>query len=689
MLRPLRFALIFATLACALACAPEEAERGPAAAAPALREVPEPDLAAAADDVRAQIEGERARLDELLADPASPPAERAQAWGDLGLRYLIYDFLEAAEAAFVNARALAPGDFRWTYLAGYLKLLQGRVEPAVELLEGSLELAPEFLPAVLRLARARLERGETAAARELFQRALELDPASAVAFEGLGKAAAAEGDARAAADYFEQALAEAPQADSLHYALGQAYRDLGDLDRARYHLERRGESVVTVPDPLLNPLADLGAGAQFYLIRAAEAAEKGDYETAAAAYARAVEADPEDFKAYRGLSYAVEKLGDLRGAIGHLETALERATTGEPESDRRERAEIRHVLGGLAALAGDDAAAIDHLARSLELAPEQTAARMKLANALARTRRFEEALEHYDALLASHPELAGDLYSRRATTLVNLGRRDAAVADFRRAVEAAPEDAKLRLLFAEALEHLGETGAAAEQWAAASRLTEDDAERARLLAEDGRRLVTQGRYEEAIAQLAESLRLAPETPAVRVELASVLGHLGRFDEAIVEFRKVIEAEPRHAAARRGEIVALLLTGRYGEARVRLQEALREFPQDAQLAHVQARLLATVPDPRVRDGRLALEIARRLAAARQDLRVRETLALALAEAGRFDEAVEVQRGVVGEAETRGDAGLVRDVRAKLEALARGEAWTAASADEILAATLGAS
>jgi hypothetical protein len=52
-------------------------------------------------------------------------------------------------------------------------------------------------------------------------------------------------------------------------------------------------------------------------------------------------------------------------------------------------------------------------------------------------------------------------------------------------------------------------------------------------------------------------------------------------------------------------------------------------------------------------------------------------------------VEVQRGVVGEAETRGDAGLVRDVRAKLEALARGEAWTAASADEILAATLGAS
>lgn len=688
--RPLRLAVLVAVLASALACAPEEPEGAPPASPePVLRAVPEPDLTAAADDVREQIAGQRARLDEVLADPASTSAERAGAWGDLGLHYLLYDFLDAAEATFANARALAPGDFRWTYLAGYLQLIQGRLDPAVELLEDALEVEPDFLPAVLRLARARLERGETAAARELLGRALELDPTSAAAFEGLGKAAAAEGDARAAADYFEKALAQAPEADSLHYALGQAYRDLGDPERARFHLERRGEVPVRVPDPLLNPLADIGAGSQFYLIRGAEAAEDGDFQTAAAAFERAVEEDPQSFQAYRGLSHAVEKLGDLRGAIGHLETALEKATTGDAERDRRERAEVRRVLGGLTALAGDDAAAIDHFARSLELEPEQPSTEMKLANALARAGRFAEALKHYDALLASHPELAGDLYSRRATTLVNLGRREAAIADFRRAVEAAPEDAQLRLRFAEALEYLGETEAAGEQWAAASRLTDDDAERARLLAEDGRRLVTQGRFDEGIAQLVESLRLAPDATPVRNELASVLGHVGRYDDAIAEFRKVIEAEPRHAAARRGEIVALLLTGRYGEGRVRLQEALREFPQDAGLAHVQARMLATTPDLRVRDGHLALEIARRLAAVRQDLRVRETLAMALAESGRFDEAVEVQRGVVGEAEAGGDAGLVRDVRGKLEAFTRGEAWTAASADEILAATLGAS
>lgn len=681
-------------LSVALACAPDEPRRQTAEPAEAgartgeLAPVPEPDLATAEESVREQIEQQRAKVDALMADPSSDPEARAEAFGDLGLRYLLYDFLDAAAAAFANARVLAPEDFRWIYLGGYLDKIQGRLEPAVELLERSLELQEDFQPAVLRLARARLELGESEAARRLFERALELDPDSGAAFEGLGKLAMAGGDARTAVDYFEKALAREPDATSLHYALGQAYRNLGDLERARHHLERRGDVAVRVPDPMLNPLADLGRGAQFYILRGQEALEQKDYPTAAASFERALREDPEDFTVYRGLAYAVEKLGNLEGAIAHLESGLERATTGDADKDRAERAELHRILGGLVALSGDDGGAIEHFGRSLELAAEQPDVRLKLANALARVQRFADALEHYDRLIASRPDLAVDLYVRRATALVNLGRKEAAVADFRRALEADPENPQLRLRFAEALEFLGETDAAAEEWAAASELAGAGSDRARLLAEDGTRLVSQGRFEEAVAQFRESLRLAPDETAVRSELASVLGHLGRLEEATEEFRRVIEAQPRHAAARRGEILSLLLTGRFGEARVRLQEALRHFPQDAELAHLQARLLASVPDPRVRDGGLALEIARRLFAVRQDdLRVRETFAMALAEAGQFDQAVEVQRGVVGEAEGLGDPDLVEDVRGKLETFERHEAWTAASGEEIVAVALG--
>ena len=337
------------------------------------------------------------------------------------------------------------------------------------------------------------------------------------------------------------------------------------------------------------------------------------------------------------------------------------------------------------ALAGRDAEAIRHFERSLELSPDQADVRRKLANALARGGRFEEALPHWDRLLEAHPEHAAALYMQRATTLVNLDRPEAAIADFERAVAADPEDANLRLRYAAALDFMGQPGGDAQRVAAA-RLAADPTARARLTSAEARQHLAEGRLGDAVRLFREAVSLDPGLHAARYELASALAALGRVDQALGEYRRVIEAEPRHAAARRGEVVALLSSGRYGHARVRLQEALKQFPRDADLAHAQARLLATSPDPRVRDGTLALKIAERLAAARDDPRIRETLAMACAEAGDFERAVEVQRGVVDEARAGGDLALVEDLEAVLQKLESGEAWTAGGED-IVTATLG--
>ena len=121
--------------------------------------------------------------------------------------------------------------------------------------------------------------------------------------------------------------------------------------------------------------------------------------------------------------------------------------------------------------------------------------------------------------------------------------------------------------------------------------------------------------------------------------------------------------------------------------MRLNEAMRLFTMDSALAHVQARLLATSPDPRVRDGRLALEVAKRLDQAVPSPRVRETLALAQAEAGNLSEARRLLSDLVGQAEANGQTGLAGAVRQKLEAVERGSGWWASSPEEILDATLG--
>ncbi|MCP4201420.1 MAG: tetratricopeptide repeat protein [bacterium] len=651
-----------------------------------LLEIPHPSLAGTDTAVQEQVREHRARVEEPAAIQDAPAT--AEAYGDLGLVYVLYDFVQAAEVCFENARRLAPDDFRWLYLLGYAHKLGGELEEAVAFFEQSLELRPDFLSAILRLGRAYFDLGDHDSAQTWFEKSLAVEP-SAAASEGLGKIAVARGDFPAAVEHFTRALEQQPNASSLRYALGQAYQRSGRTEEAKRELELSGDAPVSIPDPIISPLAVAGESAQFFLIQAGEALEDQNYEVAAAAYERALEKEPTNFGAYRSRSFALQQLGDLDGAIGSLEAGLTEGTTGDPAKDAQERAELHRVLGGFKALDRRDVDAVTHFQESLRLEPDQPDVRMKLANALARVGRFEAALPEYTSVLESHPELAPDILVRRATALVNLDRGAEALEDFERAVALRPDDLGLRSRHADALERLGYPQRAARERREVDRRTasaSEDPARVRELVQMATTAVTQNRHQEALRYLSQALKEHPDSIAALFQRGTVLGHLERCDEAVADFRRVIEAERRHAGARHGEIVCLVLMSRYGHARVRLNEALRIFSLDARLAHLQARLLATAPDTGVRDGDLALAVAQRLAENVDGLRIRETLALAYAASGDLERAASLQASLIGEARVHGDEALVRDLQAKLVELAAGRAWVASSPQEILDAAL---
>ena len=668
-----------------LACAgPGEVEVA-SVQAPELLEIPDPDLSGADREVRDQITAGRAKVRQLQEN-GSDSAQLAQAMGDLGLLYFTYTFVGAAEVCFTNAATLDPGDYRWPYLLGYLFNMEGRLPEAITSLERARELAPEDLPSLLRLAKARLEQGERDAAGALYERALELEPDSAPALDGLGRVAAANGDAATAAGYFERVLELQPFATSTHHALGLAYRKLGRMDEARSHLEQGGDATVQIEDPLLVSLIELGKSAEIYLLRAAQAMDSERWDLAAALYPKALKIDPSDFMAHKALSYSLEKLGDVDGSLDQLHTALAVATTGDPEKDRGEHAEIYRVMGGIEVLHGRDEAAREHFQKALEIDPELLDARFKLANALARAGSLEEALEHYDFILERHPENPQTLV-KRATVLINLRRPDQARAAFERALAASPDDPEIRQRYADALDYLGESTAAAAQRRAVQGGSADSAQRVAQMIAEGQRQTSAGRYQAAVKSYRKAIELDPKELDARYELATVLGHLGRFDEALAEFAVVIDAAPRHGRARRGEITALLLLKRWGRAREQLNQALRVLPRDRQLAHVQARLLASAPDPRVRSGALAVEVASRVFEARREPASAETLAMAFAEAGRFDQALELQRQLVAAAEQAGSRAESARLREMLAAYESGRAWRAATPDDILKVLAG--
>ncbi len=682
MLTSARILAIFVAAAITLLAGSGCTRPPPAAEAVDLVDVPAPNLDSAEESVREQIQEQLAEVEARSA--AGEAAQLGQAYGELGLLYVTYNFLDAAEACFRNAQSLESGNHRWPYLLGYLTQLQGRLEEASAAFERALELQAADPPSLIRLGRVRLELGARGEALPLFERVLELDPRSAAALDGLGKVAAGGGETARAVEYFERVLDLQPRAASVHHALGLAYRKLGDLERAEEHLSRGGEAPVYFADPYLSTVTELGRTADIYMVRGAQAFSENRYAQSASYYRKALEIDPTIFDARKALGFCLEKLGDLEGAVGQLEEGLRLGTSGEAERDLLERAELLRILGGLRVLQGRDPEAIEVFRKSLELDPERLDPRLKLANALARRGSFEQAIEHYDRILSVVPDLSEALVLR-ATARINLGQRQPALADFRRAVAAAPEDPRPRLRFAEALDHLGDAAAAAEQRRAAARLAESDPrQQAEIIAGEADKLLRAGELARALESYRQALDLDPRNIDARYRMATVLAHSGRYDDALGELAQVIDAAPHHGPARRAEATALLLQGRYADARKRLQAGLEAMPRNRQLAHALARLLATAPSDEVRDGALALNIASRVHQESEGSASAETLATAFAETGRFAEAEQLQLQLVAAAERAGQPPVAERWRLQLESYRQARPWRARSPDEVIVA-----
>ena len=580
-----------------------------------------------------------------------------------------------------------PADYRWHYLLGYLKSVQGKLaggDAAVREHAGAgAAVSAGAAPPRPGAARAGALPG---GAGRGSSKALQLDPKSAAAQEGLGKVAAAAGDAKGAIAYFQRALELDPQATGLHYALGQAYRNLGDLDRARAELEKGGDVPARISDPLINPLASIAQSAQFYLVQGAEAFDDKDYAERGGGLPGGPRQGRHQLPRLPRPRLRPREARRRRRRRAHPGT---RPRQGRPRPGRRRPRRrgpsCRACSATSAALGGDDERALGRWRESLALVPKQPAVLLKAGQrpgpprpVRRRGRDLRPAGERW------RPTAAPAILEKRATALINLGRKEEAVADFRRAVAAAPGDARLRLRFAEALEFLGDRAGGAEQRAAAERLAPGGAGRAQLAADAARRLEAAGDYPGAIDKYrrvaggGSGVARRPLRPGrgarARRPLRPGGGGVRAGDRRL--------AAPSRGAPR-GRWWRCILGGRYGEARVALQEALKLFPREASLALTQVRLLATSPDPRVRDGELAVQIARLVYADSQAPPVRDSLALAYAAAGRFPEAADLERDLVAEAEKAGDAALAGQRRARLAAFERGEAWSAGSPEEIVA------
>jgi tetratricopeptide (TPR) repeat protein len=380
---------------------------------------------------------------------------------------------------------------------------------------------------------------------------------------------------------------------------------------------------------------------------------EGESAKAAALFEHTLTVRPDDVPAlvWLGNMYLDQGRPDAAGAL------FSKALAKEPRA-----AAAQLGLGRVALEKRDYTRAIDHLERTLEIDRRATVVHYPLAMAYRAMGKAEQAEAHLrqrgdfeigprDPLMQEVADVlqSSVVYENRGDRAVAAGEFAAAVSHFRRSLDLAPDSVSLRQKLATALSLTGDVPGALNELQEVLRRSPDFAPAHYSL---GVLLLADGQFDLAIGRFSTAVRSDPTYLQARLQLANTLRRRRRFEPSGREYASVIKMDPRVSEARFGQAITLVGLKRYREARDRLLEGMKLFPDRLEFVGVLARLYATAPEAQVRDGERARALAQELIKQRRTVDSQETMAMALAEVGEFEEAARWQREAIAAAEGAG-------------------------------------
>ena len=332
------------------------------------------------------------------------------------------------------------------------------------------------------------------------------------------------------------------------------------------------------------------------------------FEEAAGAFRRALDLDPEFYRARLGLARVALARDQPRRARELLETALAQGAS---------EGEVHWLLAEASRRLGDLEEARIHRRRARPL------------------RLLEPVSDSLRVALRRQEGLTLALIQERTDHLIRQGRPAEAVAEWRQVQRQEPDSPEILARLGRAHALSGRLEEAVSAYRAALELDPSHRDSQVLL---GDALLQQRQLGLARAAYEHALELDPSHARTRFKLGSILVLIGAEEEGLQHLRKARGALGRDLEAQLLFADAVTRLGRHREAVDTYRQALESFPGEARLQRRLAWLLATSPDEGVRDGAEALVLARRAAQGPGDPRTLETLAAAFAENGDFPEAV---------------------------------------------------
>ncbi len=480
----------------------------------------------------------------------------AENYANLGNWFAEHRQFHCAADSFRSALKVDPGSAQLFYLLGLTLYSSGDATSAIEPLKKSIEILPNVLNPHLILGAAWEKLQQTAEARKQWLDALRIDPRSTVALDGLSKSFLAT------RDYAEviNLLQTAPQTEVLTLNLAQAYAESKQLDTAASIL-KEGLRLYPASLPLAGVMTIVMVN-QNHLTEAKEFARKtvtthpgnlaaqilylrvlvltDDTAAAAPLAHRLLLKAPNDFD-------TVYLNGVLERGSNHLLLAkklLEQAVRLNP-NHYNSHYNLALVLSDL----NDPEGAKEHLEKAIALGAREPEMHFKLASILRELGKTEEAQEQLkiyqqefkkkaDYTLAVNKAAQGDQELAK-------GDPQKAVALFREASQASPDDILLVYKLSVALDRVGDTAA---ERTALQQIIALDPDFALAQNQLGYLASRDGDSAAAEKYFREAVRSAPAYTQAWISLAAVLGMQSRLPEAHEAITHALELEPKNQEA---------------------------------------------------------------------------------------------------------------------------------------------
>lgn len=482
----------------------------------------------------------------------------SKTYADLGIWFRQHNQFGCAAEAFNKALQMDSGSARLSYLLGASLYSAGNVKNAIAPLQDSVRVDPKFLQSHLTLAAALDQTQKTTEAIMEWRAALNIDPRSNTARQALSK------DLLAAKDYGGEIALLRDAANSgqlppeLTLDLTLAYGQMGLLQDANSVLRSALRA-----HPTSLPLARALSATLVLQSRR---------EEAASVLQTAMKRHP----------------ADLGIQVLYLRILLmqDEATKGKQLGAKLLKLaphnwDVLYLNGVLERLAGDYAAARDHLKEAVTLNPSDYETRRNLGSVLAKLNDAEgakEQLEKAIALGGRDPEVRFEL----AGVLRKLGEDQEAAIQFKLYQQEAQEKSDLtqagaKSAFADQKLAAGNIQEAIELYRQAVAAAPHEAVLAYKLA---MALDRAGDKEKERQVLEQSIQIDPNLAEAQNQLGYLESQAGETVAAEEHFRRALRANPGFARAWVNLAAMLFLESKLPEAKEAVERALQVEPDNA-------------------------------------------------------------------------------------------------------------